>query len=63
MAVQEEEEEESLDEEDFMNLSDDSEVDVTKMTARQRAAHVGEDSAFMALPDGTSDSQSVSFIE
>lgn len=33
-------------------MDQDSEVDMSKMTARQRAAHVGEDSAFMALPDG-----------
>jgi hypothetical protein len=51
-AVAEPEEEESFDEEDFLANSEDSELDVTKMTARQRAAHVGLETEYMALPDG-----------
>lgn len=59
----EEEDEESFDEEDFLAAnSEDSEIDVTKMTARQRAAHVGADMGFMTLPDGTSSPFSTSLL-
>lgn len=46
------EDEDSFDEEDFLR-SDESDVDITKMTARQRAAHVGnEPEILMTLPEG-----------